>query len=99
MARFKKRAFQPADEDEKALMASIENDKWQPVADLDAEKEKAIQAAKNTLRKNHRINLRLTQKDYHQIQIRAVEEGVPYQTLISSIIHKYLNGALVSRDK
>jgi len=33
-------------------------------------------------------------KDYHQIQIKAIEEGIPYQTLISSLVHKYLNGSL-----
>ena len=47
--------------------------------------EKAIAAARNTLKKDKRINLRLTQKDYHQIQIKAIEDGMPYQTLISSI--------------
>ena len=47
-------------------------------------------AARGTLRRNKRINLRLTEKDYHQIQVKAVEEGIPYQTLISSIVHKYL---------
>jgi predicted DNA binding CopG/RHH family protein len=52
----------------------------------------------NTLKKDKRINLRLTQKDYHQIQIKAIEEGIPYQTLISSIVHKYLNGSLTPRS-
>jgi predicted DNA binding CopG/RHH family protein len=42
--------------------------------------------------------LRLSQKDYHEIQIKAVEEGIPYQTLISSIIHKYLNGSLLPKQ-
>jgi predicted DNA binding CopG/RHH family protein len=37
------------------------------------------------------------QKDYRQIQIKAIEEGIPYQTLISSIVHKYLNGSLAPR--
>ena len=55
-------------------------------------------AARNTLKKDKRINLRLTQKDYQQIQIKAIEEGIPYQTLISSIIHKYLNGSLAPRS-
>jgi len=75
-------------------MKSIERDEWTPVKDFDGEKEKALSAARNTLKKDKRINLRLTQKDYHQIQIRAIEEGIPYQTLISSLVHKYLNGSL-----
>jgi len=86
------------DDEEKELMASIEADEWQSVQDLDAEKEKAMEAARNTIKKNKRINLRLSEKDYYQIQIRAVEEGMPYQTLISSIVHKYLNGTLVSKQ-
>ena len=65
---------------------------------IDQEKEKAIAAARNTLKKEKRINLRLTQKDYHQIQIKAIEEGIPYQTLISSLVHKYLNGSLAPRS-
>lgn len=92
-----KKAFKPLDQEEKDLMESIERDEWQPVRDFDRERKKAVEAARNTLRKDKRINLRLSQKDYHQIQIKAVEEGIPYQTLISSIVHKYLNGSLSPR--
>ena len=98
MSRFKPEAFQPLDEEEKELMASIEKEEWIPVADLKAEKEKAVQAARNTLKKDKRINLRLSQKDYRQIQLKAIEEGMPYQTLIASIIHKYLNGSLAPKE-
>ena len=92
MKKINKKAFEPIDQEEKELMESIERDEWRPVKNIDQEKEKAIAAARNTLRKDKRINLRLTQKDYHQIKIKAIEEGIPYQTLISSIVHKYLNG-------
>ena len=88
------KAFDPIDEEEKDLMASVEQEEWSPVKKIKQEKEKAITAARNTLKKDKRINLRLSQKDYHQIQIKAIEEGIPYQTLISSVIHKYLNGSL-----
>ncbi len=94
MTRFKKKAFQPLDEEEKELMESIDRDEWKSVNDLEQQKQKAMEAARNTLKKNRRINLRLSEKDYRQIQIKAVEEGMPYQTLISSIVHKYLNGSL-----
>ena len=96
MKKISKKAFMPIDQDEKDLMSSIENDEWQPVKNIDREKETAVAAARNTLKKDKRINLRLTQKDYHQIQIKAIEEGIPYQTLISSLVHKYLNGSLAS---
>ena len=98
MNKISKKAFTPIDQEEKDLMKSIEKDDWRPVKDFDREKEKAISASRNTLKKDKRINLRLTQKDYHQIQIRAIEEGIPYQTLISSVIHKYLNGSLPPRS-
>ncbi len=98
MKRIRKKAFKPIDKEEKDLMESIERDEWQPVKNFDQEKNKAIVAARNTLKKDKRINLRLTQKDYHQIQVKAIEEGIPYQTLISSIVHKYLNGSLTPRS-
>ena len=94
MGKISKKAFDPIDKEERDLMKSIEQDQWNPVKNIKQEKEKAIMAARNTLKKDKRINLRLSQKDYHQIQIKAIEEGIPYQTFISSIIHKYLNGSL-----
>ncbi len=98
MKKINKKAFDPLDKEERDLMESIEHDEWRPVKNIKQEKEKAMAAARNTLKKDKRINLRLTQKDYHQIQIKAIEEGIPYQTLISSVIHKYLNGALAPRS-
>ena len=98
MNKINKKAFEPIDEEEIDLMESIEKDEWRSVKHIEKEKEKAIAAARNTLKKDKRINLRLTQKDYHQIQVKAIEEGIPYQTLISSIIHKYLNGSLAPRS-
>lgn len=97
MSRFTEKGFQPLDQDEKDLMESIEKEEWQPVKNQEREKAAAIQAARNTLKKDKRINLRLSQKDYHQIIIRAIEEGIPYQTLIASIVHKYLNGLLLPK--
>jgi len=94
MNKLSKKAFEPIDKEESDLMNSLETDEWRPVEDFKQQKKAAVEAARNTLRKDKRINLRLSQKDYHQIQIKALEEGIPYQTLISSIIHKYLNGSL-----
>ncbi len=94
MNKINKKTFKPIDQEERGLMESIERDEWQPVENFDQERKKAIEAARNTLKKGKRINLRLSQKDYHQIQIKAIEEGIPYQTLISSLVHKFLNGSL-----
>ena len=97
MNKISKKAFKPIDQEEKDLMESLERDEWQSVKNFDRERKKAIAAARNTLKKDKRINLRLSHKDYHQIQIKAIEEGIPYQTLISSIVHKYLNGSLTPK--
>jgi predicted DNA binding CopG/RHH family protein len=53
------------------------------------------QYAANTLRKDARINIRLSTKDLKGIQSRALAEGIPYQTLAASVLHKYLEGRLV----
>ena len=98
MKKLSRKAFEPLDQEEKDLIESIEREEWRSVKNIKQEKEKAIAAARNTLKKDKRINLRLTQKDYRQIQIKAIEEGIPYQTLISSIVHKYLNGSLAPRS-
>ena len=97
MKELSRKAFKPLDQEEKDLMESMEHEEWRSVKNIKIEKEKAIAAARNTLKKDKRINLRFTQKDYRQIQIKAIEEGMPYQTLISSIVHKYLNGSLAPR--
>ena len=98
MKKLSRKAFEPLNQEEKDLMESIEREEWRSVKNIKQEKEKAIAAARNTLKKDKRINLRLTQKDYRQIQIKAIEEGIPYQTLISSIVHKYLNGSLAPKS-
>ena len=47
------------------------------------------------MNKTRRINLRLTERDFELAHVRALEEGMPYQTLLASVIHKYLTGRLV----
>ncbi|MDR1453108.1 MAG: antitoxin [Candidatus Margulisbacteria bacterium] len=83
------------DKAEKKLINSLEKDGWRPVGDLQEWQEKLAKAATATLTKDQRMNIRVTQSDLAGIKLRAVEEGLPYQTLISSIIHKYLTGRLV----
>jgi predicted DNA binding CopG/RHH family protein len=55
--------------------------------------------AKGSLQKRRRINLRLTEHDYRAVQWKATDEGMPYQTLIASIVHKYVTGALKDTSK
>ncbi len=80
------------DNEEKEIIESYENEEW--VSSGDELKKDIERTAKQSTLKNKRINIRLTEKDYRDIQVKAMEEGVPYQTLISSIIHKFNKGEL-----
>ncbi|MCA0388208.1 MAG: antitoxin [Bacteroidetes bacterium] len=80
------------DEFEKEIIQEIENDEWKSAEGIESLKSEMKSAAKATTRKNKRINIRLSEKDISLLKIRALEEGLPYQTLISSIIHKYIYG-------
>ena len=80
------------------LMASVENEEWVSIDNLDEEIKKARTAAKATMIKSERMNIRISPRDLNGLKIKAMEEGVPYQTLVSSIIHKYLSGRLISKE-
>ena len=62
-----------------------------------AELAKFKAAARATATKDRRVNIRLSSGDLSDIQVRALEEGVPYQTLIASLLHKYVEGRLVEQ--
>ncbi len=77
------------DDEERELIESIERGKWKPVANQKREITRARAAARYTLRKDKSISLRLSSADLDRIKEKAAEEGMPYQTLIASIVHKY----------
>lgn len=85
------------DAEEKELLTSYEADEWQSVANVEAEKQAYSEYAKATFMKDKRVNIRISSKDLEAIQKRALEEGLPYQTLIASVLHKFVNGRLVDR--
>jgi predicted DNA binding CopG/RHH family protein len=87
------------DDEEKDILESYERGEWVPVKSPKKEKKKLQQYARNTLQKDKRINIRMSSKDLNQVQVIAVQEGIPYQTLVSSIIHKYVSGYLIERKK
>lgn len=62
-----------------------------------AEKDVFKAAAQATFTKSRRVNIRLSSPDLMDIQARALEEGVPYQTLIASVLHKYVSGRLIEK--
>lgn len=87
------------DNEEKEILKSYENNEFVEIPGKEKEIKKHVEYAKATFLKNKRINIRISQKDLESIQRKALEEGLPYQTLISSLIHKYINGKLVEKDK
>ena len=83
--------------DEKELLASLESGQWRSVKEYQRQSKHYARIARLTLRKDKRINIRISQHDLFGIQAKAVQEGIPYQTFIASIIHKYVTGRLVAR--
>lgn len=82
------------DQEEKDLLNSFENDEWQSVGNSHR-LQQIRDYAKATLAKDKRITLRISSLDLDAIQTKAIQDGIPYQTLISSILHKYVTGRLV----
>lgn len=79
--------------EEKELLDSVESGKFESTL-TDARRKELEAVATSTFRKDKRINIRLSNRDLIAVQSRASEEGIPYQTLVSSIIHKYVSGSL-----
>ncbi len=79
--------------DEMELAKSLENEEW--ISDLTKkEKKQYAEYARYSLSKRKRINIRMSERDLKKIQAKAIEEGIPYQSLISMLIHKYNEGKL-----
>jgi predicted DNA binding CopG/RHH family protein len=81
------------DKDEMKLAKSLENEEW--ISDLTKKEKKQYEEyARYSLSKRKRINIRMSERDLKKIQAKAIEEGLPYQSLISMLIHKYNEGKL-----
>src|SRR5207244_8876563 len=76
------------DADEKELLESVDRGEWKSAAGGKRERTRYARYAKATFRKDRRLNIRLSSKDLEAIQKRALAEGLPYQTLIASLLHK-----------
>ncbi len=83
------------DSEEQALLDAYERAEFVRSPTHEADAARAVAAARATMNKTRRVNLRLAERDYYLAHIRALEEGLPYQTLLASVIHKYLTGRLV----
>jgi len=85
------------DKEEKKILESVEKGSWRSVPGTKKQMQRYRDVARATVRKDKRVNIRMSQKDLVHFQKKAMEEGLPYQTLISSILHKYINGRLIDK--
>lgn len=82
---------------ERKIQASVERGEWRAVSGEARVKARLQRLAAGHLRKAARINVRISPDDLEGLRRRAAEEGLPYQTLITSLLHKYVSGRLVER--
>lgn len=82
------------DKDELAILKSLDAGEWKSVHNVKSEIQRYQTIARANARKDRRVNIRMSDRDLQQVQMRAAHEGLPYQTLIASIIHKYVSGSL-----
>ncbi len=80
--------------EERDMLDSVERDEWRRIPNFPKEARRYGATARATLRKDKRVNIRMTERDLVWFQKKAEEEGLPYQTFISSLLHKYINGLL-----
>ena len=93
-----KSIYEPLDDEEKQLIKDIDNDVFVPVPNQKEEIKRYVSYFKNYVKnmpkKNKRIALRVANEDLEKIQEKAIISGIPYQTLISSLIRQYANGRM-----
>ncbi|MBU8911665.1 MAG: antitoxin [Desulfobacterales bacterium] len=87
------------DKNEQKILKSFEQGEWKSVRNVKEEIIKHQQYARNTLKKDKRVNIRISSKVLEEIQALAVENGIPYQTLMSSILHRYVSGYLIDKPR
>jgi len=83
------------DKEEQELVSSFERGEWKPVRNQAREIARHKTYAANTQRKDRRVNIRLSSKDLEEIQAIAVQQGMPYQTLMASVLHRFAAGSLI----
>ena len=83
--------------EERDIARSFDRGEWKPVPNEKGEMRRYQSYARDALQKSRRINIRLSPQDLEGMQQRAVAEGIPYQTLVASVIHKYVTGRFMER--
>ena len=84
--------------EEKELMNSIENEEWVEIDNFEEEKARYEKIAADSLKMDRKVNINLSGRDLEELQRKAIEEGLTYQALIGSVLHKFISGKLVEKD-
>ncbi len=86
------------DREEREILEAFENGELKRSSQVAKQIKQHRIIAEATFKKDTRINIRLSSRDLRAIQSRALREGIPYQTLVSSVLHKYVDGQLVEKN-
>ena len=86
------------DAEEREILDALDNDQLESIANKDAEIKKHQEYATATFKKDKRINIRISNRDLQALKKRALSEGIPYQTLIASVLHKYVDNRFIDRE-
>ena len=86
------------DQEEREILDAFESGRLKRVENAQQEIAAHRAAAETTFRKDARINIRLSSKDLRALQARALKEGIPYQTLVASVLHKFVDGQLLDKS-
>jgi predicted DNA binding CopG/RHH family protein len=85
------------DQEEQEIVTAFENNKLKTIPHQNVLISRLRIAARNTIKKDKRVNIRISTKDLTELQVLAIKDGIPYQTLMSSVLHKYANGRFKER--
>ncbi len=84
--------------EDQELIDSAERGEWILAENQEMWKAMLVKTAENTLKKDKRMNVRMSQRDMLLLKTRALEEGIPYQTLVTMVLHKYVTGRLIEKS-
>lgn len=94
MKKIKKSIYEPLDDYERQLIKDFKNDEFVEVPNQEVETKRYVSYFENMSKKNKRITIRVGSEDLRTIQNKAIETGIPYQTLIASILRKFARGKI-----
>jgi len=87
------------DKEEQDILNAFESGELKRVKNVKDKIEQHKTVAEATFKKDARINIRLSSRDLRSLQARALKEGMPYQTFVSSVLHKFVDGQLVEKNR